>query len=166
MAGKLKQANGDRGQLALEQELVALGTGDPTLDTLVSLLVIIAKRLMNVVTRLEGVREAVILPPGIAMSAPPAITRVLTVVTVGTAVRGPDVEVPLGYALLIRQRYHSGTPNGYIAFTEAEVQNTLTRTEIRDNDAIAVKRISNLDQVWGDSDTAGTAFELTIEYGG
>ena len=91
-----------------------------------------------------------------------AIIRRVNVSTAGTAVNGPNISVPPGFVTVIRQRRHSGTPNGYIALTEHAVGSTDFRIELQDNDSISLK-VTNWDEIWVDADTNNTAFELIVE---
>jgi len=89
------------------------------------------------------------------------IRRVL-VSTSGTAVQGPGITVPKGYATVIRMRRHSGTPNGYVALSEHNVSSTGMRSELQDNDSLSLK-VSNWNKIWFDADTNTTSFELIAE---
>lgn len=91
-----------------------------------------------------------------------AIIRRVNVSTAGTPVNGPNIPVPRGFTTVIRQRRHTGTPNGYIALNEHSVGSTDFRIELQDNDSISLK-VTNWDEIWFDADTANTAFELIVE---
>ena len=87
------------------------------------------------------------------------IIRRIRVITPGTLVQGPDVPLPIGYSVSIRQRRNTGTPEGYVAFSRNAVANAPTRVIMLDNDSITV-RISNFNEAWFDADTANTDFEM------
>ena len=87
--------------------------------------------------------------------------RLVTLVTPGTPVQGPDVTVPHGYAVVVRMRRHAGSPLGYVADSSANASST-NRSVLRDNDAILLY-VTNLSAIWVDADTATTVFELIVE---
>ena len=93
---------------------------------------------------------------------PEAIVRRVRVITAGTAVQGPDVSVPKGVVSVIRQRRHDASRNGYVATNERDVSSTGSRVEMQNNDTV-VLQVSNWNNVWFDSDTATTDFELIAE---
>ena len=94
---------------------------------------------------------------------PEGLARRVNVVTAGTPVRGPDVKVNRGYGVVIRQRNHTvGAPFGYAGFSQGDLSNTNTRIEMLDGDSFVV-RISNLNKIWFDADTADTSFEMFVE---
>ena len=115
---------------------------------------------------LEDLCKLVVEPPRPPVSGNSSSTRVLvtkvTVNVAGTAVQGPDQEVPAGYNVVVRQRRHSGTVTGYVAFSDGDTSNDGKRSVFRDNDSLAFK-IRNLKEVWFDSDTNGTVFEMIVE---
>ena len=92
----------------------------------------------------------------------PVFINRVTVTTAGTPVQGPDQEVPPGYNVVVRQRRHSGTVNGYVAFSDADTANDNRRSVLRDNDSISF-RLRNLAWLWFDSDTSATNFEIIVE---
>jgi len=91
-----------------------------------------------------------------------SLIRRVRVVTAGTAVQGPGVAVPKGFATVVRMRRHSGTPNGYIALSEHAVSSTDSRMELQDNDSVTLK-VTNWSKIWFDADTGTTDFELIVE---
>jgi len=93
---------------------------------------------------------------------PEAIIRRVQVVTAGTAVEGPDVEIPEGVVSVIRQRRHAGAPNGYVALNERDVSSTGSRVEMQNNDTVVLE-VSNWNKIWFDADSAETNFELIAE---
>jgi hypothetical protein len=134
-------------------------TGAPSGSTVENLL-------RELIQAVREVRDAAIEAPRPLISkdtypAPVLIHRV-TVTTLGTPVQGPDVEVPPGYDTVVRQRRHSGTVNGYVAFSDADTGNDTRRTVLRDNDSISF-RLRNLRWLWFDSDTSATNFEIIVE---
>lgn len=125
----------------------------------------VAQRML-VLIRLEDLCKLVVEPPRPPISPNSYPTRVLiqkvTVTTAGTPVQGPDQEVPPGYNVVIRQRRHSGTVSGYVAFSNSDTGNDTRRSVLRDNDSLVFK-IRNLREVWFDSDSSGTNFEVIVE---
>jgi hypothetical protein len=122
--------------------------------------------LRDLIQAVREVRDAAIEAPRPLISkdtypAPVLINRV-TVTTSGVPVQAPDQEVPPGYSVVVRQRRHSGTVNGYVAFSDAETGNDLRRSVLRDNDSISF-RLRNLSWLWFDSDTNATNFEIIVE---
>ena len=95
-------------------------------------------------------------------SHPEALIRRVEVVTAGTPVQGPGIEIPPGIQTVIRQRRSTATRNGYVALNEHDVTNTSLRSEIQNADVIGL-RVSNWSKVWFDADTSGTEFELISE---
>ena len=95
-------------------------------------------------------------------SHPEALIRRVEVVTAGTPVQGPNIEIPAGINTVIRQRRSTATRNGYVAINEHDVTNTSLRSEIQNADVIGL-RVSNWSKVWFDADTSGTEFELISE---
>jgi len=95
-------------------------------------------------------------------SHPEALIRRVVVVTAGTPVQGPSIEIPPGINTVIRQRRSTATRNGYVAVNEHDVTNTSLRSEIQNADVIGL-RVSNWSKIWFDADTSGTEFELISE---
>ena len=95
-------------------------------------------------------------------SHPEALIRRVEVVTAGTPVQGPNIEIPAGIDTVIRQRRSTATRNGYVALNEHDVTNTSLRSEIQNADVIGL-RVSNWSKLWFDADTSGTEFELISE---
>lgn len=87
---------------------------------------------------------------------------VLTVKTAGQPVEGPDLPVPDGYTVIVRQRRHAGTPTGYVASKQPNLINTNSRVELGDNDSVPLG-VSNTNQIYVDADTDSTSFELILE---
>lgn len=122
-------------------------------------------RLGTVITRLEEVKAATIQPELLnTVKGPPVVVYTVRVATSGTEVQGPDVAVPRGFRPLIRQRYHAGTPTGRVSFLPKGTGHTDSRMEIRNNDSFEASGISNLSQIYFDSDTAATVFEIICPY--
>ena len=90
------------------------------------------------------------------------LIRRVRVTTAGTAVQGPGIDIPKGFKTVVRQRRHTGTPNGYVALSERAVSSTVERAELQDNDAITFA-VSNWSKLWFDADTNTTDFELIAE---
>mgnify|MGYP001582812827 FL=1 len=115
--------------------------------------------------KLDQVRQAVIAPPRVAGQAKEGLIIAVTVVTAGTPVQGPNIQVPPGYATVVRQRRHEGTPRtGYWAFERSDTANALNRSVFKDNDSISL-RLSRWDSLWFDANQNDTSFELIVEYG-
>lgn len=93
------------------------------------------------------------------------IIRVVTVAAADAVEQGPDVEIPPGWAVTIRQRHHTGTHTGRVAFSRSALNNPSERSHFRDNDSASFK-IGNLDEVWLSAETVptgGLQFELFVE---
>lgn len=93
------------------------------------------------------------------------IIRVITVAAADEVQQGPDVEIPPGWEVTVRQRHHVGTNTGRVAFSRSALNNDNERSLFRDNDSASFK-ISNLDQVWFSAETiptGGLKFELFVE---
>lgn len=93
------------------------------------------------------------------------IIRVITVKAAGTAVQGSDMPVPTGFSTVIRQRRHSGSHTGFLAFSENAIANPNERSEMADNESFGAS-ISNMDQIWVDAGsvpTTGLLFEVIVE---
>ena len=120
--------------------------------------------LAGIYDRLEELIDAVVEPTRYSddENIEEIIIRAVTVETANTPVQGPDIPVPKGYHVVVRQRNHSGDPVGRVAFSRNAIQNDGTRSLLRDGDAVSAK-ISNLNRVWVDADTASIAFELMVE---
>lgn len=87
---------------------------------------------------------------------------VVEVQTAGSPQQGPNQLVPKGSEVSVRQRRHSTTRTGYVGRNRGDVGNTLTRSELGNNDSFVTKA-SNLNKFWFDADTNNTFFELLIE---
>ena len=121
--------------------------------------------LVGRVEAVESKLDDVIRPPGVDNAGLPFIIRVVRVTAADTPVQGPTIEVPAGYQVTVRQRRHSGAARtGRVAASQAELNNTLTRTELADGDSFNLPRVSNLNQIWCDTDVATTDFELITDY--
>ena len=90
------------------------------------------------------------------------LVRAIEVVTAGTVYRGPDVPVPAGWTVTIRQRNHAGTPTGYVGGSPGDIGNTLTRAEMGDGDTLETT-VSNLKNLYFGADTNSTFFEMIVE---
>lgn len=115
----------------------------------------------RVETLLREIRDALSGPPrrSATETVDPIIIRAVEVVTAGTIVQGPDVLLPEGYTVSIRQRPHTTGRTGYVGFSQNAVGNTATRIELQNNNAIGV-RISNFKDAWFDANTNNTFFEM------
>lgn len=119
----------------------------------------------TVLSLLRRLRQAVIQAPRPSDSSAGGdefIVRRLQVRTAGTPQRGPNIPVPRGYSVVVRQRRHAGSPTGYIAGSETAVSATDSRSELSDGDSINVK-VSNLNKIWADANTNNISFELIVE---
>ena len=121
--------------------------------------------LWELIQAVREVRDAAIEAPRPLISKDsypvPVLINRMTVTTSGTPVQGPDQEVPPGYNVVVRQRRHTGTVNGYVAFSDADTGNDVRRSVLRDNDSISF-RLRNLSWLWFDSDTNATNFEIIV----
>jgi len=111
---------------------------------------------------LRSILAATIEPPRFSQG-PSVQFRVVQVPLVDDVRQGPQVAVPPGYNVVVRQRHHSSTRTGYVASDEPSLANTLTRSELWNNDSIAVA-VTNMSDLWFSADTANTYFELITEY--
>ncbi len=118
-----------------------------------------------IVDRIEKVQEASVEPPRRFRGRDEVIIRVVNVATnaVANIVQGPDIKIPIGYTLTVRQRFHSGTPTGYVAMTAQSVQRSLERIELKDGEDVAFK-VANMEALyfWSD-DNSEVFFELIAE---
>jgi len=90
------------------------------------------------------------------------LVRGVEVVTAGQVYRGPDLPIPEGWTVTIRQRNHAGSPVGYVGGSSGDVGNPLTRVEMGDGDTIETT-VSNLKNLYFGSDTNATFFEMIVE---
>ena len=91
------------------------------------------------------------------------VIRRVTVTTSGEPVQGPDIPVPKGYPIIVRQRHHAATnPVGRVAFSRNAIQDAATRSHLADGESAEI-RVSNTKFIWFDSDTADTEFEVWVE---
>ena len=89
-------------------------------------------------------------------------TQIVTVVTAGTPVQGPDVKIPHGFGIAISQRRHAASPIGYVAKSSAAALVDATRKELRDGEGF-VLFLTNMNLLWFDASASSTVFELTAE---
>ena len=115
-----------------------------------------------VLAKLDEVIKAIIAPT-LEIEGPEFQVHVITVDTASTPVQGPNIPLLDGTRVIVRQRYHSSSPTGYVAGTQGAVSQTLQRTEIRDNDSFTV-RATNTNKLWFSSDTDTTRFEILLGY--
>ena len=122
---------------------------DSELDGIENLATTLMEFTSRVTTALEEIRDLLTppeLPPALIKDATPeALIRRVRVDTAGTVVQGPDVAIPFRVASVIRQRRHTGSPNGRIALNEHDVSSTGTRIETVNGDTI-ILTISNWKQ--------------------
>lgn len=89
--------------------------------------------------------------------------RTVTVVTAGTPVQGPDVSIPNGFSVLIRQRVtQTGSRRLYVARTAANAGIAANRFEFSKGDGLRLF-ITNLNLLFFDTNTDGTIAELVVE---
>lgn len=87
----------------------------------------------------------------------------VTVVTAGTPVQGPDVPIPHGYTLAIRNRVtNPGTPIVYVANNAANTSNPAERNELGKGD-VERFNITNMNLLWFDATANGIIAELVAE---
>ena len=122
----------------------------------------VREALVRIENKLTSIDDNTVEPERLPDSQYEGLIRRVLVSTAGTAVQGPNISVPRGYATVIRMRRHSGTVNGYVALSEHNVSSTGMRSELRDNDTLTLK-VSNWSKIWFDSDTNTTSFELIAE---
>ena len=114
--------------------------------------------------KLSTIAAATIRPPGYPhMEGRPFYVIVIEVLTAGTPVNGPDFPVPPGRVVTVRQRRHDGSPVGYVANSVQEVKMDDTRVELGDAESVGFAAIRNLMEIWVDSDTAATKFEIIVD---
>lgn len=90
--------------------------------------------------------------------------RTVTVAVPGTPVQGPALAVPDGFAVGVKFRSTqvAVSPHGYVGNSAANVIVATTRAEMNKGEGWAFK-ITNMNLLWFDSDTAGAVFELVAE---
>ena len=93
------------------------------------------------------------------------LVALVTVTTAGEAKRGPRTALSMAFKTTVRMRHHSTSTGrlGYIAFSESEITRDDARVELKSNDSFEVE-IDDWENVWFDSDTNTTKFELITEY--
>lgn len=115
---------------------------------------------------IEALKAATIQPPLLDdVKGPEVLIFSVTVTVAGLTgeVQGPPIALPRGYNTLVRVRYNTGSPTGYVSFQSKGTQHTGVRSEIRNNDSISVY-ITNLSHIYLAADTANTVFELISSY--
>jgi len=80
----------------------------------------------------------------------------------GTPVRGPDIPIPDGAALVIRLRTQDGNVRGFVANTAGSATNDNARSNLLEGDSVSF-RVTNMQGVWVDTDTADAVFEFIAE---
>lgn len=118
--------------------------------------------LSNIERQLVSINSTNLEPERYLGAQAEGLIRRVRVATAGTAVQGPSIDIPKGFRTVVRQRRHTGTPNGYVALSERAVGSTAERAELQDNDAITFA-VSNWSKLWFDADTNTTDFELIAE---
>ena len=87
----------------------------------------------------------------------------VTVAVPGTPVQGPNQLIPDGFAVVVKNRSsQAGAPTAFVGNGNASVQVSATRLELLKGESISYK-ITNMDLLFFDSDTAGDIIELTSE---
>ena len=111
---------------------------------------------------LTQIRDAVIEPPRPSgtESIEQVIIRVVQVVTTGIIVQGPDIPLSRGYSVSIRQRRHATPRTGYVAFSRSAIGNTLTSSELANNESITGIKIDNFKEAWFNATVNNTFFEI------
>ena len=106
--------------------------------------------------------------PAADVQIPALIRRVLVTTalaspaTLDEVVRGPDVSVPRGFRTTIRQRRHSGSPTGYLAFEPEHILQTDRRVELGDGDSLDFW-LENFEDCYFGADTDTISFEMITE---
>ena len=144
------------------QEIASQGIATDT-DELVIGIAMLIDEVRKLLAKTQEVIDVTVQPPLLDQEGPALLVTVVTVVTVDEPVQGPDIRVPPGFLVAVRQRRHTGTPKGYVGGTAGAVLNTKTRTEWEDNDSFTIF-LTNLDQLFFNSDSANTDFELIVEF--
>ena len=116
----------------------------------------------QVIDLLEKILAATIEPPRRPKTSADGEMVVRTVVftTLNIAVQGPDMPVPSGFSVTVRQRQHTGTPTGGVGFTRNGVAEAATRIQLQDGESTPALWISNFKQLWFLADTADVTFEI------
>lgn len=115
----------------------------------------------------DPVEAALVGPVTVVVTPTPNKTAIafgtVTVAVAGTPVQGPNLTVPNGFSLVVRQRVtQAGSPVGYVANSGANCAISANRNETLKGMGFAFF-ISNANLLWFDSDTAGTIFDLSVE---
>jgi hypothetical protein len=93
-------------------------------------------------------------------SGPEVRVHVIHVVTAGTPVSAPDIEIVPGIMVIIRQRHHGTQRTGYVSFEgPSGTVSTLTRIEMQDNDTM-VQKLTSLEDLAFDANADNTYFEI------
>ena len=101
-------------------------------------------------------------PVGFSEIPEPGIIKRVQVEAANTPIKGPDVEVPAGFDIAIRQRHHTSQRTGYVAFSEGAAKDPASRSELRNGEGIFL-RVTNLKQVWFSASAATTNFEILAQ---
>ena len=89
--------------------------------------------------------------------------QTVTVAVPGTPVQGPNLPIPDGFGVVVKCRSaQAGAPIAYVGNGAATVIVSATRMELLKGESIGYK-ITNMDLLFFDSDTAGCIVELTAE---
>ncbi len=89
--------------------------------------------------------------------------QTVTVAVPGTPVQGPNLTVPDGFGVVVKCRSSQpGSPVAYVGNGAGTVVVSATRMELLKGESIGYK-ITNMDLLFFDTDTAGCIIELTAE---
>lgn len=119
--------------------------------------------LQEVLQELRDLRETTIQIPLPEERRAEIRVQVVLVETAGTPVQAPEIPVPKGVSVIIRQRHHGSNRTGYVSFEgRSGTSNQLGRLELQDNDAVTVP-LSSLDDIWFDATVNNTYFEIIFQ---
>lgn len=88
--------------------------------------------------------------------------RRVRVVTAGSPVQGPDIDIPHGFALVVRQRHHNSDRTGFVADSLTNARSAALRSELINGETLSL-RVMNMNEVWVDADSNTTDFEFIVE---
>tara|TARA_Y100000310_G_scaffold195167_1_gene195166 strand:- start:289 stop:660 length:372 start_codon:yes stop_codon:yes gene_type:complete len=101
---------------------------------------------------------------GVPVPNEAAVTfQTVTVAVAGTPVQGPNLVVPDGFSVVIKNRStQAASPIAFIGDSNAKVQVSTTRAELLRGECLAYY-ITNMNLIFCDSDTNGCIIEFTAE---
>ena len=94
---------------------------------------------------------------------PNVVFKTVKILVPGTELQGPDVAIPDDFYVAVRVRSTlAAAPKGYVAASAADTADATKRAEFLKGEGTLLK-ITNMNLLWFDSDTADTVFELIAE---